>query len=93
MIKYKITKRLWREPKISQVKIKRETEYFIFFSGHPSKLRKFSDYDNFYDTYSQARDALIAFADSKIDIAEINLEVAKKYLSDLHKNIGTGNEK
>ena len=76
MIKYKCNN--W-EVKITKVEVERETDKCVWINGRRNS--KESEYDNFFDTFEEAKEFIIGFGERKVAQAKKRLERANEYLS------------
>ncbi len=67
---------------ICEVEVVRETEKQVIIMGHTGDRReaKKSEYQNYFDTWEEAKEFLIIIAQNKVDDTEIKLENAKDKL-------------
>ena len=82
MIKYRTC---W--DKIEAVEVLRETEKTVFLPGrgrrNEEREAKRSDYQNWFDSWDDAKAFLVAGAERKVETARMNLERAKGKLGQL----------
>jgi multidrug efflux pump subunit AcrA (membrane-fusion protein) len=69
------------EAKITQVEVERETDISVWINGHRNAKR--SEWNNYYDTWEEAKAALQAKAQSQVDSLRLQLERAKGALGNI----------
>ena len=82
MTKYVVRLGPWMpEAKITPVEIEKETEVSVWVNGHRNAKR--SEWDNYYDTWQEAKDALQNRAQQQVDSLRLQLERAKGALGNI----------
>lgn len=83
MKKYKV---IGRSASIKEVEVERETEHSIWINGY--RHAKFSEGVAFYDTYPEAREALVKIAEGRLRVIRREVESAEAFLKNVLDETG-----
>ena len=77
MIKKYLTRRSSFGRMIETIQVEKESEKSVWIDGR--RCAKRSGFDNYFDSFDEAKEFLTEYADNRLDIARRNLQLAQSF--------------